>query len=89
MANTVNKQSLVPDQYYSLNTLFGIPVGTAISIQNQTSKAMKISVAASQPAIAARNNLLFGPFPMPPIGIDAGESEVWVWGTGNINVQVV
>jgi len=88
MADTVNKQSLVPDQYYSLNTLFGIPVGTAISIQNQTSKAMKISIG-TQPAVGADDYLLFGPFPMPPIGIDAGEAEVWVFGAGDINVQVV
>jgi len=87
MADTLNKQSLAPDQYYSLNTLFGIAVGTAISIQNQTTKAMKISIG-TQPAVGDEDYLLFGPFPAPPISIDAGEAEVWVLGAGDINVQV-
>lgn len=88
MADTLNVQALIPDQYYSVNSAYGIAIGTAISIQNQTSTPMKVSIASTQPVVDTDAYLLFGPYPMPPISIDAGESEVWVYGSGNINVQV-
>jgi hypothetical protein len=88
MANTANVHTLIDDSYYSINTLFSIPIGTAISIQNQTTFPMKISIATTKPEVAAINYLLYGPYPMPPVKVETGENEVWVFGSGDINVEL-
>jgi hypothetical protein len=88
MANTANVHTLIDNSFYSINEIFNIPIGTAISLQNQTTLPMKISIAPIKPEVTDTNYFLYGPYPMPPIKIEAGESEVWVFGSGDINIQL-
>jgi hypothetical protein len=88
MPDTANGYTLIDDSFYSINEVFDIPIGTGFTLQNQTTIPMKISIATTKPEVTDTNYLLYGPYPMPPITVDSGENEVWVYGSGDINIQL-
>ena len=85
MSTTIPNKNITPDQWYSLTSLFGIGVGKSSSVHNLSSLIMKISIADEEPLIDSDNWLLL--YPEQPVTIPVGESEVWVFGSGVLNVQ--
>jgi hypothetical protein len=75
-------------EYESVNALFGITVGTAFTIQNQTDgKKFKLSVAAAKPVV---NSLAYRLSPSDSdsvIEIPAGNPEVWALGHCQIQAE--
>lgn len=87
MADTLSNQVITEDQWVSLNTLFSVAVGTAITVHNSSQKGMLISLAANQPIVGGKNWLKL---PVDQIAtVSAGDPEVWVYGAGDINIQVL
>ena len=92
MADTLNAVVVGTDQYYSLNVLTGVPVGTEITLQNQGDSVLAISIGAVEPTSGTKARRLVP----ADIGflayIAAGSSEVWVKGIGgvtDVHVEVV
>lgn len=74
-------------QYVNLNTLSGIAVGTDLSIQNLTTKPVKICIAATQPPTNTESFVLI-PDKLENPAIITGELlSVWVLGQGSLSVQ--
>ena len=87
MADTPNRDKISGEEYLSVNLRYGIPNGTAMSIQNQSPNIMKVSISATKPDNDSEAFILLAGFPFPPIDIPAGTNAVWVQGNGYINVQ--
>lgn len=86
MANTLPSIRLVDYEWQDANTLSGLPVGTAINIQNQTHQPVFVAITNTKPADD------FEGFGIPPdmsavATISAGEERVWLRGDGPVNIQ--
>lgn len=75
-------------EYESVNTLFGIAVGTAFTIQNQTDgDKFKLSIAASKPVVTTLAYRLSPSNSDAIIEIPAGNPEVWAYGHCQIQAE--
>lgn len=87
MADTISSINLSGTDWQNLNTLFGITVGTAIEIQNQSSTSILLAISPTKPALDFKG-VVVPPIPSELATVDAGESSVWAIGSGPVNVQV-
>ena len=86
MSVTLDAQSIDPSQWYSLNTLYAVAVGTAITVHNLSTQMQRISISSTQPTVNGANWLPL--YPEQPATVSVGDLEVWVYGTGVVNIQV-
>jgi hypothetical protein len=86
MADTLASQRLTGLVYEDVTTLFGIPAGTAITIQNQTTSEVYLAISATQPSPDFKGVLI--PSRLEALAnIPTGENQVWLKGVGPVNVQ--
>jgi len=88
MTDTIDVITLTGTDWQDLNTLSGIAVGTAISVQNQTNQVVFIATSNTKPSIT------FKGLAIPPVlselaSVSSGQSTVWVKGVGPIMTQEV
>jgi hypothetical protein len=88
MPATLPAKRLKGVEYESINTLFGIAVGTAFTIQNQTKDStFKVCISATKPA---NDNLAYRLSPSNGdklIEITAGNPQVWAYGFSQIHAE--
>lgn len=89
MADTIDNVKLYGIEYQDLNLATGIPVGSKIEIQNQSSDVVKISIGVTQPLVTTDKFYLLKDDLSTIATISAGENNVWVFGNGNVHVEVV
>lgn len=87
MANTLESVDLTGEDWVDLNTLSTVPAGTAIDIQNQSSSPIMVAISPTKPALTFRGFVI--PADLSAVAsIASGESTVWAFGVGPVNVQV-
>lgn len=89
MSDTLDNIRLTKDSYKDINTLSGIPVGSSISLQNQSNEFMRVSIGSSQPSVDSLKYFLLKDDISVTATIPAGENRVWVYGEGYLHVEVV
>lgn len=78
MPDTLPLIELSDEEYVDLNTLSGITVGSAISIQNQSDYgAVRLSISSTKPEPDTDKYVLLYPDPRFLANIDSGETTVW------------
>lgn len=93
MANTRPDVKNIPsDSWVNLNTLSGISVGTAMSIQNKAQNVLLLFISPTQPTASSNDGIAVYDFPseLSVVEIDSGEDIVWAksrGGLGQVNVQ--
>jgi hypothetical protein len=75
------------DNWYSVNSLFNIPIGEEFLLHNLSTKPMQVSISDTQPTKGALNWLPL--YTYKPYLPQAFESEVWVYGDGFINTSAL
>lgn len=88
MAVTLPDVQSVNTSYTNIYAATGIPVGTAIIIQNKASNAMNIQIKTTQPSATSTDGNVMQPYDFLVVDGDPS-AVVWVKGTGKITVQVV
>jgi hypothetical protein len=73
------------DNWYSVNSLFNIPIGEEFLLHNLSTKSMQVSLSDTQPMKGALNWLPL--YTYKPYLPQAFDSEVWVYGDGFINTS--
>lgn len=87
MPATVPGIKLQGQEYESVNALFSITKGTAITIQNQGETPYKVTLADSKPDVKTDAFRIAPPDPDQLVTIDSGDPEVWVFGHVVIQAQ--
>jgi len=80
----------IPDLHLSgswvnLYATMGIPVGTAILVQNKGSNSILMYISATEPTLATDGYAIA---PLEVVAVDAGESGLWLKGEGPAFVQL-
>lgn len=91
MPDTIPHLELDPDPevgYINVNEATGIPVGTAITMQNLSTDYAFIVRQTAQPLIDANNYDAFPPDGSLTGTICADENIIWIKGRGRFSVQV-
>ena len=89
MPDTISHLLLDPvDEYINVNEVTGIPVGTAITMQNLSTDFAFIVRQTDQPLIDADNYDSFPPDPSLTGTICADENIIWIKGRGKFSVQL-
>ena len=88
MADTIDVIRLAGTSWENANTLSGIPAGTAITIQNQTASTVFLAVSSVMPSSTFRGYVI-PPDTSVSTPVSAGESAVWLYGTGKVSIQPV
>lgn len=88
MTDTIAAINLTGLDWQDANTLTGIAVGTAVSIQNQSSTALFVATSTSKPALSFKGQVV----PAKPeilAFVKAGENKIWLLGSGPVSIQGV
>jgi hypothetical protein len=83
--STTNAIRVNLDGWYSVNSLFSIPLGEEFLLHNLSTKPMQVSISDTQPTRGALNWLPL--YTYKPYLPEAFDSQVWVYGDGFINVS--
>lgn len=86
MANTKNAVLLDGSDWQDVSILTGIPVGTALDIQNQSTSYVQVAINATKPVSTFRG-FVIPPNPADIAAVDAGEDRVWIIGKGRVSIQ--
>ena len=87
MADTINRVNLDPTQYVEIYTLTGISVGTPLTIQNNSTRIVKLNTGLLQPDLATEAYVTLPENLYVTAYINAGEKGVWALGTDFLSVQ--
>lgn len=85
MPNTITDKTLGNTVWQSANTLSGIAVGTAMKVQNKSSKTVLLWIG-TQPVATATSGIAVPSF--TTFSVPASESEVWLFGNGTVSIQL-
>lgn len=87
MADTIESFTLTGEDWVNVNTITGIAVGSALTIQNQSCTPAYMAITTTKPDIDFVGEIV--PANVEVIGyITAGENDVWMLGNGPVSVQV-
>ena len=88
MADTKAAVQLSGIEYQSANTLSGIAVGAAISVQNQTTDILYFAISATKPTTAFVGEVIPADVSAKAY-VSALENEVWLLGKGPVSIQEI
>jgi len=86
MADTIEVIRLTGEDWQDANTMSGIPAGTAVYIQSQSSTKIIMAVSATKPAKTFQGMILPNDVKYPAT-VTAGENSVWLYGIGPVSIQ--
>lgn len=85
MLNTLPDIILNGEEYENIYSLIGIPVGTALIIQNKSIWDIQVVKKATQPPLNTKGYIVAAD-PRFTLEISSGENGCWVLGKGPIKV---
>lgn len=86
MANTKEAVNLLGQDWENINTLTGIPVGAAMSIQNLSRERVLLAISAAKPSQDFIGSII-APDPRYIGYVSVNEDTVWLKGEGLVSVQ--
>ncbi len=90
MSDTIPDVKVGTDAYADINTLTGIPVGTALVITNKSPSTIHLQVSASQPTDSSKEGEILYPGPAPTSIklVTSGENTVWGKSVGHGEARI-
>lgn len=86
MAVTLNSFNITETDWVDVSVLTGIVEGSGLLIQNQSSSQFYIAISSIKPVESFRGIIV--PANLSAMTrINAGETKVWIKGSGRINIQ--
>lgn len=86
MADTRDIVRLSGTDWEDVGALTGIPVGTALYLQSQSSTKIYMAISATKPDKVFQGMILPNDVKYPAT-VTAGENTVWLYGVGPVSIQ--